>query len=246
MAVTQSKRNLRGSNRFKPYPDYRHLGAEWLDCVPVGWEVKRLKYLASINDEVLPEDTDPDYELLYVDISSVDTIRGIVAKEPYRFAQAPSRARRRVQNGDVIVSTVRTYLRAITRIEAAEPNLIVSTGFAVIRPTRELIPRFAAYALRAPYFVERVVAHSVGVSYPAINASELATFSIAVPTEGEQLAISKFLDRAMSKINSVNQTAQIEAFTGRIHDVVVRLEEYRTALISAAVTGKIDVREEVP
>lgn len=52
----------------------------------------------------------------------------------YRFEDAPSRARRRVRHGDVIISTVRTYLQAIAQIENPPENLIVSTGFAVVRP----------------------------------------------------------------------------------------------------------------
>jgi type I restriction enzyme S subunit len=40
--------------RFKPYPEYKDSGVEWLGEIPAHWEVKRLKYLASINNEALP------------------------------------------------------------------------------------------------------------------------------------------------------------------------------------------------
>lgn len=83
---------------------------------------------------------------------------------PYRATRDLDLLRR--GDGDVAVSTVRTYSQAIAAIEDAQPNPIVSTGFAVVRP-RELDSRFAAYALRAPYFVERVAANSAGVSYLA-------------------------------------------------------------------------------
>lgn len=211
-------------------------GIEWLGHIPGHWEVRRLKYLTSINDEALPESTDPDFEISYADIGNVDPTRGITDREPYVFANAPSRARRIVQNGDVIISTVRTYLRAIAPIVDPEPNLIVSTGFAVIRPRRYLDPGFAAYALQAPYFVERVVANSVGVSYPAINATKLGGFPIALPSQNEQGAIADFLD---------GEAAKIDALIDKIQEAIGRLKEYRTALISAAVTGKIDVREEI-
>ena len=153
------------------------------------------------NDETLKETTYPDYELLYIDISSVDSISGIQKKEPMLFENAPSRARRIVQHGDVIVSTVRTYLRAIAPINNSEINLIVSTGFAVIRPKDVFDSRFAAYALRAPYFVEEVVANSVGVSYPAINASEMVAFFIVVPPLSEQATIANYLDNKTKQIN---------------------------------------------
>lgn len=86
-----------------------HKAQNWLGALPDGWATKRLKYVSTINDKTLPETTDPDYEMLYVDIGSVDATEGIQKKEPMIFETAPSRARRVVQDGDTIVSTVRTY-----------------------------------------------------------------------------------------------------------------------------------------
>ena len=217
--------------RFKPYPAYKDSGVEWLGEIPAHWEVGRLKYLASLNEEALPENTDPDFDMVYVDISSVDSTRGILGKEPLIFAKAPSRARRVVRAGDVIVSTVRTYLRAIAPIVEPEPNLVVSTGFAVVRPRRGLETTFAAYALRAPHFVDRVVAHSVGVSYPAINESEMGTFRLAVPPIPEQRAIAAFLDR---------ETARLDALVAKKERLIELLQEKRTALITRAVTKGLD------
>jgi type I restriction enzyme, S subunit len=114
--------------------------------MPEHGDVRRLNLTASINDETLPETTDPDYEFVYVDIGSVDAAKGIVAKETCRFEDALSRARCIVRDGDTIVSTVRTYLRAITPIRDPDNNLIVSTGFAVVRP-RKLDSGYLSYAL---------------------------------------------------------------------------------------------------
>src|ERR1051325_9740954 len=125
---------------FPRYPKYRCSGVEWLGEVPEHWRTVPLKAVATHNDDVLDENTPSDYEIVYVDISSVDGINGITVKEMMPFANAPSRARRRVRAGDVIISTVRTYLRAIACIRNPEENLIASTGFAVIRPRNELVP----------------------------------------------------------------------------------------------------------
>jgi type I restriction enzyme S subunit len=211
-------------------------GIEWLGEIPEHWKVRRLKYTASINDEALPETTDPSYEFNYVDIGNVDPVKGIVAKEAYRFENAPSRARRIVRDGDTIVSTVRTYLRAIAPIREPEDHLIVSTGFAVVRP-RRIDPDYLSYALRSPYFIETVVSRSTGVSYPAINAIDVGTIELLIPATNEQRAIAAFLDR---------ETARIDVLIEKIRRSIDLLREYRTALITAAVTGKIDVRAEVP
>jgi type I restriction enzyme S subunit len=214
--------------RFKPYPKYKDSGVEWLGEIPAGWEVKRLKHLALLNPEALPEDTDPTLEMVYVDIGGVDSLGRIVGRELLTFGSAPSRARRLVCHGDVIISTVRTYLRAITPISNPEPGLVVSTGFAVVRPAEDLTTGYAAYALRAPYFVERVVANSKGVSFPAINESEMATYELAKPPEPEQRAIASFLDR---------ETARIDALVAKKERLIDLLQEKRASLVERAVRG---------
>jgi type I restriction enzyme S subunit len=219
------------TSRYKRYPAYRDSGVEWLGEIPDHWEARRLKDSASLNVDSLPEDSDPDLEIVYVDIGGVNDRGRIEQKEALRFAAAPSRARRRVRHGDVIVSTVRTYLRAIASIVAPEPNLVVSTGFAVVTPQSLLDASFAAYAMRAPYFVERVVANSVGVSYPAINESALATFRLAVPPLCEQVQIASFLDREITKI---------DALIGKKERLLEVLDERSRAAITVAVTRGLD------
>jgi type I restriction enzyme S subunit len=208
------------------YPAYKQSGVEWLGDVPKQWEVKRLKYSASINDEALPETTPPEFELNYVDIGNVDSAEGITAQEQLTFDTAPSRARRIVRDGDTIVSTVRTYLRAIAPIRNPESNFIVSTGFAVVRP-RKVDAHFLSYALRESSFIENVVARSVGVSYPAINASEVGSIAIPLPRPDEQRAIADFLDR---------ETARLDTLVEKKRKLIEKLKKKRTALISRTVT----------
>ena len=219
------------ARRFNRYPTYKDSGVEWLGEIPAHWEVKRLKHLATLNPESLMEDTDPTREMAYVDIGGVDSLGRIVEREQLTFASAPSRARRLVRDGDVIVSTVRTYLRAIAPISDPEPGMVVSTGFAVVRPADDLTTDYAAYVLRAPYFVERVVANSKGVSFPAINESEMATYELASSPEPEQRAIAAFLDR---------ETARIDALVAKKERLIALLQEQRAALITRAVIKGLD------
>jgi type I restriction enzyme S subunit len=207
------------------YPSYKSSGVDWLGDIPQDWDVKRLKFSATINDEALAETTPPDFEFEYVDISSVNSVDGITTTEHLAFDTAPSRARRRVRHGDTIVSTVRTYLRAIAPIKHPPQHLIVSTGFAVVRP-RNIDPPFMAYALRESAFVESVVSRSVGVSYPAVNASELGDISIPIPGLAEQQAIAHFLD---------HETGRIDRLVAKKWELIERLKEKRIALISRVV-----------
>lgn len=192
---------------------------------------RRLKYAATINDEALPEATDSDFELAYIDIGNVDSQGRVHDIVSYRFEAAPSRARRIVRDGDVIISTVRTYLQAIASVEAPQDNLIVSTGFAVVRPSSVLDHRFCKYALRANRFLWEVESRSTGVSYPAINASDLGDIEISLPDMGTQRLIANYLDR---------ETARIDRLIAAKERMLALLEEKRAALISRVVTRGLD------
>ena len=208
-------------------------GSEWLGEVPRHWILKPIKFLSKINQSTLAETTDENLDIQYVDIGSVSATYGIEKIEQYVFSQAPSRARRIVADKDIIVSTVRTYLKAITYIQNPPKNLIVSTGFAVLTPIERVIkPQFAKYAFLAEQFIAEVISKSKGISYPAITASELAAIKIALPPLSEQVRIIENLDAKCQNINTliVKQKNLIE-----------KLKSYRTSIISHAVTGKIDV-----
>jgi type I restriction enzyme S subunit len=217
---------------FPKYPAYKDSGVEWLGDVPGHWNISPLKFSASCNDTVLPDSTDGDYEIEYVEISDVNEISGITGSTSYKFADAPSRARRMLQDGDVLVSTVRTYLRAIAPVVAPPENLIASTGFAVVRPRKGILDgAFLGYMLRAEWWISEVIARSVGVSYPAINASDLIGLNVPVPAWHEQTQIARFLD---------HETARIDALIEEQQRLIELLKEKRQAVISHAVTKGLD------
>lgn len=195
------------------------------------WPKCRLKHVASINDEVLSKTTDPDWELEYVDISNVSNKGRIAGIQRYSFERAPSRARRIVRDGDIIVSTVRTYLKAVARIKDPPDNMIVSTGFAVVRPGQDLDHNFASYALQSEDFIEQVVAESQGISYPAITSERLGCIPVSLPPREKQPAIADYLDR---------ETARIDELVAEKEKMLALLEEKRNALITRAVTRGLD------
>ncbi len=209
------------------YPEYKDSGVQWLGAVPSGWNAVRLMWAASVNDDVLPESTSPTLEIQYVDIGSVSLDRGIERTEQFSFSEAPSRARRLVREGDVLVSTVRTYLKAIAPIVSPLDNLVVSTGFAVVRPNGKLQSGYAKYALQASGFVDEVISRSTGISYPAINASDLVRIAIPVPPIDQQSSIATFLDR---------ETVKLDKLIAEQEKLITLLAEKRRATISHAVT----------
>jgi type I restriction enzyme S subunit len=192
------------------------------------WPCRRLKYLVRINARALAEDTPDDLEFRYLDIGAVG--RGSLVAEPEAttFGDAPSRARRLVVAGDTIVSTVRTYLRAVWPASGDTDDLVVSTGFAVLTPGPEVDARFLGWAVQSDAVIEAVVGRSVGVSYPAINGSEIGDISIPIPSLREQRAIADYLDA---------ETARIDGLGDRVRRLSALLDERWEATLSDRVLG---------
>jgi type I restriction enzyme S subunit len=110
--------------------------------------------------------------------------------------------------------------------------LIASTGFAVVRPRpEEFDARYCKYALREPAFLAEVEKRSVGVSYPAINASDLASIPVHVHPLPQQRAIADYLDR---------ETARLDALVAAKERLLGILAEKRRAFITRAVTRGLD------
>lgn len=219
------------------YPTYKDSGVPWLGEVPTRWEVKPLKRWVRINAAVLPDTTAADYQFRYIDIGTVGT--GFLIKEPQqmRFSCAPSRARRVLHSGDTIVSTVRTYLKAVYHVVGEADALVCSTGFAVLTPGSGTQPKYVSYLVQSNFLTDRITAESAGTAYPAIAEGRLGSFHVPIPPFSEQTAIVRFLNYMDRRIRLVIRARQRR---------IKLLEEYKQVLIHRTVTGQIDVRTGQP
>lgn len=187
----------------------------------------RLKDVAFVNLRTLDESTQGDYKFRYIDISSVSADNGINLGDEITFQEAPSRARRIVKKDDVLVSTVRTYLRAIANIDWDAKDIIASTGFAVYTPNDKIIPRFLAYSIKSTKAINQICSNSKGVSYPAIQAQILSSIEIPYWDIKRQEAIAAYLDKECEKIGRKIELLERKA------DAYSR---FRRSLINRAVT----------
>ena len=204
-------------------------GVDYIGEIPEGWTTTKIKFVASYNDEVLSEDS-ADKDIEYVEIGDVQYGKGITGSANYLFKDAPSRARRITRKGDIIVSTVRTYLKAVAVIK--KDGLIVSTGFVVIRPKSNVDAHFLAYAILNSAIISEVEKNSVGTSYPAVNAWEVVDIKVPIPPIEEQKRIALYL----SEIEKNTEKA-IEG-CGKI---IQALQERKQIIINDVVTGKVKV-----
>lgn len=218
-----------------PKAKMKDSGIEWLGEIPEHWEVKPLKYIIKCNNEALNEKTNPQLEIKYIEIGDVSSSNGIQCSTSYLFSEAPSRARRIVREGDVIISTVRTYLKAISPITKELDGYIASTGFAVLTP-QKINSSYLGFIALTDGVIGEIISMSKGVSYPSITSQDLVGISIPYPNNDEQIKIANYLFRKTSEIDTIISKTQQE---------IELLKEYKMALISEVVTGKVDVREEI-
>ena len=199
--------------------------------MPEHWEVVPLKRWVGVNEAVLSETTESSFEFTYLEIGAVSN--GQLVEQPHRirFSDAPSRARRIVRQKDTIISTVRTYLKAVWFADKVDDHLVCSTGFAVLTPRKEADPKFVSYLVRSEFFTDRVTAESIGMAYPAISEGRLSSFHVCVPPLDEQTAIVRYLDHADSRVRR---------YISAKERLIELLTEQRQAIINQAVIRGLD------
>ena len=168
--------------------------APGIGTIPASWEVVRLGDVVEVNRSQW--DPMEGSSILYLDLTAVPAPGRLAS--PIRMAaeDAPSRARRRVQAGDILVSTVRPYLRGFVRVVEAPQNLIASTGFAVLTPLPKADRSLVYHHVMALPFVQHLEASMTGQAYPAVRPSDVASYRFALPPLPEQRTIASLLDSA--------------------------------------------------
>ena len=184
------------------FPAHEH--TRIVNGIPEGWEKKRLDGIVEVNRATLPSGYDGEIE--YVDIASV--VPGqITETTTLAFQDAPSRARRIVQHGDIIWSCVRPNRRSHAVIWKPADNLIVSTGFAVIPPTGA--PSTVLYfATTTDAFVGYLENHARGAAYPAVVAADFERAEILVPPKRLLDAFDEVVEPTFSQIHNLQQQNQ--------------------------------------
>lgn len=132
----------------------------------------------------------------YFDIASVDNIeKQITGYTTYKFAEAPSRARKKVEKGNILVSTVRPNLNAVALFDEETENMpVASTGFCVLECKANTSPRFLFRYLQSQSFVRAMVSQATGASYPAVSDKIVRDTKLPAYSYEEQIQIANVLD----------------------------------------------------
>ena len=212
--------------RFPGHESVRMVESE-LGMIPEGWEVMKLGDVALVNAQSIKRGHLP-VEIEYVNISSVST-GAVETTEKLKRDEAPGRARRIVQHGDIIWSCVRPNRRSYALIQSPSPHLIVSTGFAVIT-ARSVPSTYLYHAVTTDSFVGYLTNHARGAAYPAVTAEDFEKADVLVASKP---LLTRF-DEIAADFYALKQVLLTKN---------TNLRQTRDLLLPRLVSGEVDVSE---
>ena len=176
------------------------------------WPVVSVGEAATLNDEYWSPRENWDC-ISYLDTGNIteNRVSKIETLAPGRD-RVPSRARRKVRPGDIIYSTVRPSQRHFGLLREPPPNLLVSTGFAVVRSRETLVlPEYLYWFLAQESITDllQAIAETSASAYPSIRPDDLGRLTLALPPLAEQRGIARVLgalDRRMETNRRMNRT----------------------------------------
>jgi hypothetical protein len=212
-------------------------GVEWLGSIPAHWGAKRLKHLiteplkyganeaAELGDRDLPR---------YVRITDIDEKDGL-RDETFKSLPAELASEYLLQDGDLLLARSgatagKTFLYRSSWGACAYAGYLIRARLDL----EHACPAFVRYFMASSSYWQWLSSVFIQATIQNVSAERYASLCLPCPSLVEQREIAAFLD---------HETSRIDALIGKVRDAINRLTELRTALISAAVTGKIDVRD---
>ena len=218
---------------LNPNPFLKPSGIEWLGDIPIHWDVKRIKHLGLIRyglgeppeyvDDGIPFIRATDINKGKIDLDLVKKIR----REDIPWSRNPEL---KINEILIVRSGAYTGDSAIVTKEVAG----CIAGYDMVLTVTSAEPHFLAWVFLSKYMLQsQIHVERLRAAQPHLNAEELSGFVVLVPPVYEQQSIAVFLNK---------ETDVIDGMILKNENAIKLLQEYRNALITASVTGKIDVR----
>jgi type I restriction enzyme S subunit len=190
--------------------------------LPIDWKAERLESVCDINpDSFSPDGENGTFE--YISLS--DASEGVVLEsKSVSIEEAPSRATRRVEEGDVLVGTVRPKQTSHGFVTEEHGGKVCSSGFGVLRAGESVNSQFLRQEVLSHRFFRQMMAYVAGSGYPAVKLSDLEKHRVAVPPLPEQRKIASVLytvDQAIQKTEAIIEQAR-RAKRGLVKDLMTR------------------------
>ena len=203
----------------KAYPQYHSTGIDWLGDVPQHWRLKRFKF--AVNRVEKKTEVDEDDTVLYVGLEHIESWTGTLL--PLNPDLVPSGMVNVFVTGNTLFGKLRPYLAKASNVDF---NGVCSTELLVLNG-KEINRRLLLYFLLSNGFIKIVDSSTFGTKMPRANWEFIGSTPLPIPPADEQLQIADFLDREIGRI---------DLLVGKKRELVERLKEKRSALISSTVT----------
>lgn len=187
--------------------------------------------LLELDGKSLGNKTPLEFEFKYISLSDVNAGRISESLRTYNFKDAPSRARRILSQGDILLATVRPNLQGFAKVEKKHNGLIASTGFTVLSAKKDVCGDYIYHYLFSAHVTGQINALVVGTNYPAINSSDVAGLLVYCPAYEEQVKIARILNDCDAVVYALQKKLDC-------------LKQEKKALMQQLLTGKRRVKVE--
>lgn len=221
-----------------PHPAMKDAGVEWLDDVPAHWGVTRLGFLCDkIGSGKTPHggaDVYADEGIMFLRSQNIYD-EGLMLDDVVYITEEIDNDMQgtRVKPRDILLNVTGASLGRTCIVPTEFVNANVNQHVCIIRLEDLSLSSFIAWVIKAPFIKAQIEAIQSGAAREGLNFGQISKLALALPPPDEQQVIAAYLDR---------EAARIDQLTAKVEAAIARLTEYRQALITAAVTGKIDVR----
>ena len=206
-------------------------GLQWVERMPAGWSIKRIKFLGTIKYG-LGEPPEPDDQgIAFIRATDIDAGR-IHAERIQRVSRSDVPWQRAVvlRENDILVVRSGAYTGDSTIVPPEWAGSIA--GYDMVLRAKNAVPAFLGWALLSDYVrVAQLELMSMRAAQPHLNAHELGATLLLIPPSDEQRAVAAFLDR---------ETARIDELIAKKQKLIELLKKKRQALVSRAVTKGLD------
>lgn len=167
------------------------------------WPLRSLGAICAQKETIDPRRS-PGLPFRYVDIGSVSNERfEIVDARLIVGHDAPSRARKRIRFGDVILATTRPYLQTIAQVPTELDQQVCSTGFCVLRPSDGVLSEWLFYSVLSGDFLDQIKPKMRGANYPAVTDRDVLASEIPLPSIADQQRVVGRIKACMERIDEI-------------------------------------------
>ena len=215
---------------FDPHPELKPTGLDWFGEVPNHWELGKFSHEVRIAEGQVDPKVEPYCSMILVAPNHIESRTGRLLAQETAADQGAISGKSLCRSGDVIYSKIRPGL---AKAVLAPKDCLCSADMYPMASRGRLRGRYLLLLLLSSQFTALSILEADRVAMPKLNRETLSDLRMPVPPVREQEAIAEFLGR---------ETRKIDSMVAKIETAIERLQEYRAALTTAAVAGKIDVR----